>query len=84
MPDVSDEHQQAFQDLCHEFKDIFSVDSGDIGKTPLVEMEINTGDSPPINTETLYPSFETCRMGTERVRNLRKSRCYCEKCLTLG
>ena len=40
--------QQAFQDLCHEFKDIFSVDSGDIGKTPLVETEINTGDSPPI------------------------------------
>ena len=46
--DVSDEHQKAFQDLCHEFKDIFSVDSGDIGKTPLVEMENDTGDSPPI------------------------------------
>ena len=46
--DVSDEHQKAFQDLCHEFKDIFLVDSGDIGKTPLVEMEIDTGDSPPI------------------------------------
>ena len=46
--DVSDEHQKAFQDLCCEFKDIFSVDSGDIGKTPLVEMEIDTGDSPPI------------------------------------
>ena len=30
------------------FKDIFLVDSGDIGKTPLVEMEIDTGDSPPI------------------------------------
>ena len=46
--DVSDEHQKAFKVLCHEFKDIFSVDSGDIGKTPLVEMEIDTGDSPPI------------------------------------
>ena len=46
--DVYDEHQKAFQDLCHEFKDIFSVDLGDIGKTPLVEMEIDTGDSPPI------------------------------------
>ena len=46
--DVSDEHQKAFQDLCHEFKDIFLVDSGDIGKTPLVEMEIDTEDSPPI------------------------------------
>ena len=46
--DVSEEHQNAFRELCHEFKDIFSVDLGDIGKTPLVEMEIDTGDSPPI------------------------------------
>ena len=46
--DVSDEHQKAFKELCHEFKDIFSVDLGDIAKTPLVEMEIDTGDSPPI------------------------------------
>ena len=46
--DVSEEHQNAFKELCNEFKDIFSVDSGDIGKTPLVEMEIDTGDSPPI------------------------------------
>ena len=46
--DVSQEHQNAFKDLCHEFKDIFLVDLGDIGKTPLVEMVIDTGDSPPI------------------------------------
>ena len=45
--EVSEEHQNAFQKLCDEFKDIFSVDSSDIGKTPLVEMEIDTGDSPP-------------------------------------
>ena len=30
--------------MCNEFL----VDSSDIGKTPLVEMEIDTGDSPPI------------------------------------
>ena len=46
--DISEEHQNAFKDLCHEFKDIFFIDSGDIGKTPLVEIEIDTGDSPPI------------------------------------
>ena len=40
--------RKAFKELCNEFKDIFSVDSSDIGKTPLVEMEIDTGDSPPI------------------------------------
>ena len=45
--DIS-EHQNAFKELCHEFKDIFLVDLGDIGKTPLVEMEIDTRDSPPI------------------------------------
>ena len=47
--DISDEQRQAFKDLCTEFKDIFSTDSGDIGKTPLLEVEIDTGDSLPIN-----------------------------------
>ena len=28
--------------------DIFSTNSSNIGKTPLIEMEIDTGDSPPI------------------------------------
>ena len=37
-----------FKGLCNEFKDIFSIDSSDIGKTPLIEMEIDTGDSLPI------------------------------------
>ena len=46
--DVSDECQKAFKELCDEFKDIFLVDSSDIGKTPLIKMEIVTGDSPPI------------------------------------
>ena len=34
--------------MCNEFKDIFSVDSSDIGKTNLTEMEIDSGNSPPI------------------------------------
>ena len=46
--EVSEEHHNTFKELCHEFKDIFLVDLGDIGKTPLVEMEIDTGDSPAI------------------------------------
>ena len=39
---VSEEQQNAFKELCNEFKDIVSVDSSDIGKTPLIEMEIDT------------------------------------------
>ena len=46
--DITDEQQKAYKDLCEEFIDIFSTDSGDIGKTPLLEVEIDTGDSLPI------------------------------------
>ena len=62
--EVIKEHQEAFNEICNEYKDIFSIDSSDTGKTPLIEIEIDTGDSPPI-TQTLYPSFETCYLGTE-------------------
>ena len=46
--EILNEHQQAFKELCGEFNDIFSEHSGDIGKTPLLEVDIDTGDSPPI------------------------------------
>ena len=46
--DITKTQWNDFKDLCTEFKDIFSVDSGDIGKTPLLEVEIDTGDSLPI------------------------------------
>ena len=46
--DITEAQQNAFKDLCTEFRDIFSIDSGDIGKIPLLEVEIDTGDSLPI------------------------------------
>ena len=46
--EITKEHQEVLKELCDGYKDIFSVDSGDTGKTPLLEMEIDTGDSPPV------------------------------------
>ena len=43
--DITEAQRNAFKDLCTEFKDIFSTDSSDISKTPLLEVEIDTGDS---------------------------------------
>ena len=37
-----------FRSLCNEFEDIFSKSSEDIGHTPLVTMDIDTGDSLPV------------------------------------
>ena len=51
-----------------EFKDIFSTDSSDIGKKPLLEVEIDTGVSLLI-TQKPYT---------------RESWSDSEKCLTLG
>ena len=41
-------YKDQFEYLCEKYKDIFSVDSTDIGKTPLLQMEIETGNHPPI------------------------------------
>ena len=46
--DITEAQQNAFKDLCKEFNDIFLADSSDIGKTPLLEVEIDTGDNLPI------------------------------------
>ena len=46
--EVLDKYKIEFEKLCEEYDDIFSKDSSDIGKTPLITMEIETGDSPPV------------------------------------
>ena len=46
--EIDQTHKEQFKALCEKYKDIFLVDSTNIGKTPLVKMEIETGDNPPI------------------------------------
>ena len=45
---VSAKYREQFRLLCKEFEDIFSQDSTDIEKTPLITMDTDTGDSPPV------------------------------------
>ena len=45
---IKEETRQEFNKLCDQFDDIISKGSDDIGKTLLVKMDIDTGDSPPI------------------------------------
>ena len=35
--EVTPQHRKAFEDLCSEFEAIFSKDSADLGKTPLLK-----------------------------------------------
>ena len=45
--EVSEETLQRFEKLCEDQKDAFSKSNRDIGKTQLIEMEIDTGGSVP-------------------------------------
>ena len=43
---IKGETRQEFNKLCDQLDEIISKGSNDIGKTLLVEMDIETGDSP--------------------------------------
>ena len=45
---ISPKTQEAFDKLCKKYDNIISKNSGDIEKTMLVEMEIDTRNHPPI------------------------------------
>ena len=45
---ITDEIRSNLKELCNRYTDIFSKSSEDIGHTPLLKMEIDTGDSPPV------------------------------------
>ena len=82
--DITDEQQKAFKDLCTEFSDIFSTDSGDIGKTPLLEVEIDTGDSLPITQKPYTLPLKHTELVQRELEILEKAGVIVRRCLTLG
>ena len=82
--DISDEQRQAFKDLCMEFKDIFSTDSGDIGKTPLLEVEIDTGNSLPITQRPYTLPLKLTEWVQGELEILEKAGVIVRSVLTLG
>ena len=60
------------------------VDLGDIGKTPLVEMEIDTEDSPPITQKPYMLPLKHAEWVQKELEILEKAGVIVEKCLTMG
>ena len=52
---ITEEAKVKFDKLCDKFQDIISQGSDDIGKTLLIEMDIDTGNSPPPLLQDLIP-----------------------------
>ena len=45
---VTEDETNTFKKLCEKYSDVFSENSGDIGRTSLIKMDIETGDNPPV------------------------------------
>ena len=46
--EITDETRKWFEEMCNRHPDAFSKNNKDIGRTTLIEMEIDTGDSLPV------------------------------------
>ena len=47
--DITTDIRQKFKELCDEYREAFSKNNEDIGRTKLVKMDIDTGDSPSVS-----------------------------------
>ena len=47
--DITTDIRQKFEELCDKYGEAFSKNNEDIGRTKLVKMDIDTGDSPPVS-----------------------------------
>ena len=71
--EVAPQHREAFEKLCSDFQDIFSKDSADLGKTPLLKMDIPTGDSPPITQRPYTLALKHVQWVQEEIEILERA-----------
>ena len=71
--EVAPKHREAFENLCAEFQDVFSKDSADLGKMPLLKMDIPTGDSPPITQRPYTLALKHVQLVQEEIEILEKA-----------
>ena len=81
---VTEEDLQKFKKLCEEYDDIFSKDSTDIGRTPLITMEIDTSDSPPISQRPYNLPLKHSDWVQKELGYYAESRSNYKKCFTMG
>ena len=47
---ISSDIHQRFEELCEQYGQAFSKHNEDIGRTKFLKMDVDTGDSPPVNS----------------------------------
>ena len=81
---MSDETLQKFESLCEEQHEAFSKNNQDIGKTQLIEMEIDTGSSVPLAQSPYTLPLKHYDWVRKEIETLEKAGVNRTKPITLG
>ena len=72
--DITPGTRSAFDTICDKYPKVFSKGNEDIGRTQLVTMDIDTGDSPLVSSRLYTLALKHHRWVQEEIRNPRKGR----------
>ena len=71
--DITPGTRSAFDALCEKYPKVFSKGNEDIGRTQLVTMDIDTGDSPPISSRPYTLVLKHHRWVQEEIESLKRA-----------
>ena len=80
---ASAETKKRFEELCQQFPEVFSTNNEDIGRTNLITMDIDTGDSPPSVKKPYTLALKHYNWVQQEIE-LGASGYNHQKCLTMG
>ena len=70
--DITPNTRSAFDMLCEKYPKVFSKGNVDIGRTQLVTMDINMGDSPPVSSRPYTLALKHHRRVQEEIETLER------------
>ena len=79
--DITPGMKSAFDTLCEKYPRVFSKGNKDIGRTQLVTMDIDTGDSPPVSSRPYTLALKHHRWVQEEMETLERVGVITKVCL---
>ena len=71
--ELPEKDRKKFEALCIQYDDVFSKDSTDLGRSPLLTMEIDTGDHPPITQRPYSLALKHVEWVQEEIEKLEQA-----------
>ena len=71
--DITPSTRSAFDTLCEKYPEVFSKGNEDIGRTQLVTMDIDMGDSPPVSSRPYTLTLKHHKWVQEEIKMLERA-----------